>query len=170
AMQKIAKKVSMIEEIASQTHMLSLNATIEAAKAQEYGKGFAVVASEVCTLAQRSREAAEAINELTDSGVTIATSASERLTKLVPDIQKTAELVQEISAASDEQSTGTEQINQAIQQLDQVTQQNSATSEELAATAEELAIQAEQLQNTIAFFKVDEADREENTFAKVSQR
>ena len=153
AMQKIAKKISIIEEIARQTHMLSLNATIEAAKAQDYGKGFAVVAAEVRALAQRSQEAAEEINDLSNSGVKLAESASDLLHTLVPDIERTAALVQEISAASSEQSAGTEQVNQAIQQLDQSIQHNMATSEETAATAEQLAQQAEQLRQMIAFFK-----------------
>ncbi len=156
AMQQIARKISIIEEIASQTHMLSLNATIEAAKAQEHGKGFAVVASEVRTLAERSREAAEEINELTSSSVVIAENAGERLARLVPDIQKTAEFVQEISVASNEQNTGAAQINKAIQQLDQVIQQNAMTSEEIASTAFELASQAEQLQGVMTFFTVDD--------------
>lgn len=153
AMQEIAQKISIIEDITSQTRMLSLNATIEAARAQEHGKGFAVVASEVRSLAERSRQAAAEIIELTGSGVVLAEQAGEMLRKLVPDIQKTAELVQEIRAASHEQNTGAEQINKAIQQLDHVTQQNSSSSEEMAATAEELAAQAEQLQKAVAFFR-----------------
>ncbi len=169
AIQTIAKKISIIEEIARQTRMLSLNATIEAAKADEQGKGFAVVAAEVRTLAERSREAAEEITGLAASGVIIVEKTGKLLSTLVPDIQHTAELVQEISAASKEQSTGTEQINRAIQQLDQITQQNAASSEEMASTAEELASQAEQLQHTIAFFKIEETDRDEKTFARVPQ-
>jgi methyl-accepting chemotaxis protein len=157
AMKKIVKKISIIEAIASQTHMLSLNATIEAAKAEEKGKGFAVVASEVRTLAERSREAAEEINELAESSMAIAEEAGERLTRLVPNIQKTADLVQEISAASSEQHTGAEQINTSIQQLDNVIQYNAATSEQLSATAEHLANQARQLQQVIAFFKTHTA-------------
>ncbi len=160
AMQQIAKKISIVEEIARQTHVLSLNATIEAAKAEEKGKGFAVVAAEVRALAERSREAAEEITELAGYGVTITEKTGELLATLVPDIQKTAELVQEISAASHEQSSGAGQVNKAIQQLDQVTQHNSATSEELSATAEELASQAEMLQHTIAFFQTDTTGRE----------
>ena len=145
AMKDIAQRISIIEEIARQTHMLSLNATIEAAKAQDYGKGFAVVAAEVRALAERSRTAANEINTLAGSSVTTAVHAGELLTKVVPDIQKTAELVQEISAASREQNTGAAQINKAIQQLDNVIQQNASVSEELAA-------QAEQLQSSIDFF------------------
>jgi len=153
AMKKITKKITIIEEIARQTHMLSLNATIEAAKAGDYGRGFAVVAAEVRSLAERSRIAAEEIGELTTSSVSISEKAGEKLTALVPDIQRTAELVQEISAASGEQNSGAEQINRAIQQLDQVIQQNAATTEEMASMAEQLASQAEKLQETIAFFK-----------------
>ncbi len=156
AMKTITQKVAIIEEIARQTHMLSLNATIEAATAQEYGKGFGVVAAEVRELAERSRTAATEINQLATSSVIVAERAGKMLVKLVPDIQKTAELVQEISAASSEQNKGASQINSAIQQLDNVTQQNSAVSEGMSSTAEELASQAEHLQGTIVFFKVDE--------------
>ncbi len=159
AMKEIAKNILVIEDIARQTNLLSLNATIEAARAEEHGRGFAVVASEVRALAERSRAAATEINTLANSSVTIAEKAAEMLSNLVPDIQRTAQLVQEISAASKEQNTGTEQINTAIQQLDQVIQQNFAVSEETAAMAEELAAQAEHLQNTIGFFKVHEEDR-----------
>lgn len=160
AMKKIAKKILVIEDIARQTRLLSLNATIEAARAQEHGKGFAVVASEVRALAERTQTAATEINELANSSVVIAETADEMLNKLVPDIQKTAELVQEITAASNEQSTGTEQINKAIQQLDQVIQQNAGSSEEMASTAEELASQAEMLRNTMAFFSVEDIAQE----------
>jgi len=156
AIQEIAKKISIIEDITRQTRMLSLNATIEAARAQEYGKGFAVVAAEVRALAERSQTAATEINDLANASVIVAERAGEMLKQLVPDIQKTAELVQEISAASKEQNSGATQINRAIQQLDNVTQQNSATAEELAATAEELASQAEMLQHAIAFFSTSE--------------
>jgi methyl-accepting chemotaxis protein len=159
AIQGIAKKITIIKDITSQTRMLSLNATIEAARAQEHGQGFAVVASEVRSLAERSQTAATEITQLVSSSVAIVEKAGERLKKLVPDIQKTAEVVQEISAASKEQNIGAEQINNAIQQLDQVTQQNAVTSAEMASTAEELATQAEHLQHAIAFFKTDEIDR-----------
>ncbi len=154
AMQTIAQKIVIVEEIARQTHMLSLNATIEAARAQEHGKGFGVVAAEVRELAERSRNAATEINQLASSSVAIAERAGDMLNRIVPGIQKTAELVQEISASSKEQNTGANQINNAIQQLDQVIQQNSAASEEMSSTAEELAAQAQQLQSTVAFFKI----------------
>jgi|Deesub1362A_J573_1020465.scaffolds.fasta_scaffold00073_19 methyl-accepting chemotaxis protein len=158
AMKEIAGKISIIEEIARQTNLLALNAAIEAARAGEHGKGFAVVASEVRKLAERSQTAAGEIRQLSSSSVAVAERAGEMLAKIVPDIQKTAELVQEISAASNEQYAGAEQINKAIQQLDQVTQQNASAAEEMASTAQELSSQAEQLQSAIAFFKTDDAE------------
>ena len=155
AMKEIATKISIIEEIARQTNLLALNAAIEAARAGEHGKGFAVVASEVRKLAERSQSAAGEISSLSSRSVAIAEQAGEMLTKMVPDIQKTAELVQEITASSKEQDTGAEQINKAIQQLDQVIQQNASASEEMASTSEELSSQAEQLSDAVAFFKID---------------
>jgi methyl-accepting chemotaxis protein len=154
AMKEIAGKISIIEEISRQTNMLALNAAIEAARAGEHGKGFAVVAAEVRKLAERSQEAAGEISELSVSSVDVAEKAGDMLTRMLPDIQKTAELVQEISASSKEQDTGANQINIAIQQLDQVIQQNASATEQMAATAEELAAQAEQLQSSISFFNI----------------
>lgn len=159
AMNKIAERITIIEEIARQTNMLSLNASIEAARAGEHGKGFAVVASEVGKLAARSKDAAGEISELSSSTVGVAEKARNMLEELVPNIRKTADLVQEISAASREQSNGAEQINTAISQLDQVIQQNASASEEMASVAEELTGQAQELQQTISFFSVDEQDR-----------
>jgi methyl-accepting chemotaxis protein len=159
AMKEVAEKIIIIEEIARKTDLLALNAAVEAARAGEHGKGFAVVASEVRKLAERSQTAAAEISRLTSDGVKTADGAGQLLARLVPDIQKTAELVREIAAASVEQSTGATQVNKAIQQLDQVIQQNSAASEEMASTAEELSSQAEALQSAIAFFKVDDANQ-----------
>ncbi len=155
AMKEIAGKISIIEEIARQTNLLALNAAIEAARAGEHGKGFAVVASEVRKLAERSQTAAGEINKLSASSVQVAENAGEMLAKIVPDIQRTADLVQEITAASNEQSSGAGQINKAIQQLDQVVQQNAAAAEQMASTSTELLSQAEQLQTTISFFKLN---------------
>jgi methyl-accepting chemotaxis protein len=159
AMRQVAEKINIIEEIARKTDLLALNAAVEAARAGEHGKGFAVVASEVRKLAERSQTAAAEINRLTSEGVKTAEGAGQLLSKLVPDIRKTAELVREIAAASGEQSTGATQINQAIQQLDQVIQQNASASEEMASTSEELASQAEVLQSAIGFFKLEETPR-----------
>jgi len=166
AMKNIAEKISIIEEIARQTNLLALNAAIEAARAGEHGKGFAVVAAEVRKLAERSGSAAAEISELSSSSVQVAERAGSMLTKMVPDIQRTADLVQEIAAASQEQNSGADQINKAIQQLDQVVQQNASASEEMASTSEELSSQAEQLQSTMAFFRVDGAGHRQVRRAK----
>jgi methyl-accepting chemotaxis protein len=158
AMKEIANKISIIEEIARQTNLLALNAAIEAARAGEHGKGFAVVAAEVRKLAERSQKAAGEINQLSANTLKVSEKSGEMLDKLVPDIQRTAELVQEITAASKEQDTGAEQINKALQQLEQVIQQNASASEEMASTTEELTGQSDQLMSALSFFHTGDED------------
>jgi len=153
----IAERISIIEEIARQTNLLALNAAIEAARAGEAGKGFAVVAAEVRKLAERSGSAASEIGDLSTTTLSKADQAGSMLSKMIPDIRKTADLVQEISAASIEQDTGAHEINTAIQELDQVIQKNAASSEELASTAEEFTVQAEELRSSMEFFNIGHA-------------
>jgi len=164
AMQDIAERISIIEDIAYQTNMLALNAAIEAARAGEHGKGFAVVAAEVRKLAERSQVAASEISELAGESVEVAERAGQLLEKMVPDIARTADLVQEISAASDEQAGGVGQITGAMQQLDHVTQQNAAASEELASTSQEMRGHAQMLLDVISFFQL--ADTENGAESK----
>lgn len=159
AMYRIVKKTKIIERIAQETRMLSLNATIEAAKVRQSGKGFAVVASEVRSLALRTQESVTEIHAIANESIAVAERAGTMLQKLVPDIWRTAQLVQEISAASREQQSGVEQVNRATQQLDAVTEQNSSSAEKLAAAAEELTAQAVQLQHILSFFKTGETEQ-----------
>ena len=151
SMKEIADRISIIGDIARQTNLLALNAAVEAARAGDYGKGFAVVASEVRKLAERSQVAALEINNLSKTGVMVAEKSGKLLEEIVPEIQRTSKLVQEISLSSIEQNTGANEVNKAIQQLNQVIQQNAATSEEMAASSEELSSQAEQLKEVISF-------------------
>lgn len=156
AMKQIVEKINIVEEIASQTNLLALNATIEAARAGEQGKGFAVVASEVGKLAETSQNASKEIRTLATDSAVIAEKAGKLLEVIVPKVQRTAELIQEISDTSDQQSQGVDQINSAMNRLDSVTQQTASSSEELAATAEQMSAQAEGLIQEVRFFKVSE--------------
>src|SRR5215470_12611376 len=153
AMKSITEKIDIVDEIAYQTNLLALNAAIEAARAGEHGKGFAVVATEVRKLAERSQSAAKEISGLASDSVKVVEHSGTLLNELVPSIQRTADLVKEVSAASREQSSGVNQINKAMSQVDQVTQRNASSAEELSSTAEEMASQSEALAQLVAFFK-----------------
>ena len=157
-MKIIDEKISIIEELARNTNLLALNAAIEAARAGEAGKGFAVVASEVRKLAESSGAAAKEITEITRSSVVQAVLAQEKIAHVVPSMRKTAELVEEITYASQEQNRGADQINEAVAQLDTVVQQNASASEELASMSEELASQAEMMVGAVHFFRVRETE------------
>jgi methyl-accepting chemotaxis protein len=157
AMHQIAEKIGIIEEISSQTNRLALNAAIEAARAGEAGRGFAVVASEVRKLAERSQVAAAEISELSTKSVRIAENTGALIDKMIPDITKTAELVQEIAAAAREEDVGARQINKAIVELDTIVQRSATTSEEFTSVAAELAAQSESLVTTLDFFKFDKS-------------
>lgn len=158
AMRRIAEKIGIIDDIAYQTNLLALNAAIEAARAGEHGRGFAVVSAEVRKLAERSQIAAQEIGAVASSSVELAEHAGGQLGELVPAIRRTADLVQEIAAASREQTTGLGQISTAISQLSQTAQHTAAASEELSATAEEMNDQAARLQSATRFFEIGALD------------
>lgn len=163
AMKKIAERIGVIDDIAYQTNLLALNAAIEAGRAGEHGRGFAVVASEVRKLAERSQIASQEIGELAGSSVKRAELAGNLLQEMLPSIRKTADLVQEIAAASSEQTTGVTQINTAIGQVSQTMQHNAAASEELSSTAEEMSAQAIRLQEAMTFFQLSGDSHSVNT-------
>jgi methyl-accepting chemotaxis protein len=154
-MKEISSRIRIVEEIARQTNLLALNAAIEAARAGESGKGFAVVAAEVRKLAERSQTAATEISELSVKSMAVAEEAGATLKVIVPDIRRTADLVQEISQASKEQDLGTTQINSAIGQLDRIIQTNAATAEEISAVTRDIAERAQGLSEVVSFFSTD---------------
>lgn len=154
SIKSIAEKITIINDIAFQTNILALNAAVEAARAGEHGKGFAVVATEIRKLAERSKAAADEIISFSQSTVKETDISNELIENLVPEIVKTATLVEEITRASQEQNAGANQINNAVQQMNSIAQQNASLSEDLAKDSESLTIQAKELNLLVARFRM----------------
>ncbi len=154
SLNSIIERIGFIGDLAFQTNILALNAAVEAARAGEHGRGFAVVASEVKRLADSSKEAAEIINKVSRETVIASDEAGVKLNKIVPEIEKTANLIQGIKLASNEQEAGINQINNAIQQLNNIAQQNAYSSENMANSSQDLSVLADKLKKTISFFQV----------------
>ena len=156
AMKDIFERIAVVGEITRKIELLALNASVEAARAGEHGKGFAVVAAEVSKLAELSKDAASAIQKSSTEGKQLSDETNKMLDALLPEIEKTQNLVQNISASSKEQSVGAGQINEAIKTLYNVIQQNAVVSSDLSSTASELAQIVPDLEKLVHQFKLND--------------